>query len=154
MSGGDSLRDAESPKAFSDANPAFSLQKPILLAVISVSAGYLFGSASLSVLMLLGVVVECFSDVIVGNILMPPFADNRHPSEGLTERKGKVAGRLASSFSPHTRHDPHRNPNANPNPNPNPDTTSSLGVSQRSCRNGQTKAHGLFALPAASVQYP
>ena len=88
MSG--NLRDAESPKAFSDAKPAISLQKPILLAVISVSAGYLFGSVSLSAVLLLGLVIECFSDVIVGNILMPPFADNRPPSEGLTEKVGKV----------------------------------------------------------------
>lgn len=88
MSG--NLRDAESPKAFSDAKPAISLEKPIFLAVISVSAGYFFGSVSLSAVLLLGLVIECFSDVIVGNILMPPFADNRPPSEGLTEKVGKV----------------------------------------------------------------
>lgn len=88
------LRDAESPKAFSDAKPAFRLEKPLLLVILSVSAGYQLGSAGVAAVLLLGVAVECFSDVIADNIVQPPFQDNRPPSEGLTEAVGKVRRRL------------------------------------------------------------
>ena len=83
-------RDAKAPKAFSDANPAVRLRKPVFLLVLSAAGGFASGSWAFGLVLTLYFVVDAFSDVVVENILNPPFLDNRDPSEGLTQMFGKV----------------------------------------------------------------
>ncbi len=79
----------EGVKAFSDAKPKFSVKKPALFAAGACVAGVVTGSATVAGALLAGVFLNAFCDVVVQNILVPPFIDNR-PKEELTKQAGKV----------------------------------------------------------------
>lgn len=81
---------AEGVKAFSDAKPKISYTKPLLLHSLALGAAWLSGSYLFALILNLGVFMNSFADVILGNLLNPPFQDNRKPSDGLTMVQGKV----------------------------------------------------------------
>lgn len=82
--------EAEGVKAFSDAKPKVSPMKPLILLAVAIGCAWMSGSVLLGVVLVFAVIANILCDVIVGNLLTPPFQDNREPSRGLTEQVGKV----------------------------------------------------------------